>query len=33
MRGVVMLPGILSFFFNTGVIALAVNMVLQLVQG
>jgi uncharacterized membrane protein len=33
MRGVVMLHGILSFFFNTGVIALAVNMVLQLVQG
>lgn len=33
MRGLVMLHGILSFFFNTGVIALAVNMVLQLVQG
>src|SRR6185312_13230538 len=33
MRGVVMLHGILSFFFHTGVIALAVNMVLQLVQG
>jgi uncharacterized membrane protein len=33
MRGVVMLHGILSFFFNTAVIALAVNIAAQLVQG
>jgi uncharacterized membrane protein len=33
MRRVVMLHGILSFFFNTAVIALAVNLALQLVQG
>ena len=33
MRMVVMLHGILSFFFNTAVIALAVNLALQLVQG
>ena len=33
MRRVVMLHGILSFFFNTAVIALAVNLVSQLVQG
>jgi len=33
MRRVVMLHGILSFFFNTAVIALAVNIALQLVQG
>jgi uncharacterized membrane protein len=33
MRFVVMLHGILSFFFNTAVIALAVNLALQLVQG
>jgi uncharacterized membrane protein len=33
MRRVVMLHGILSFFFNTAVIALAVNLAAQLVQG
>lgn len=33
MRRVVMLHGILSFFFNTTVIALAVNIAAQLVQG
>ncbi len=33
MRHVVMLHGILSFFFNTAVIALAVNLAAQLVQG
>ncbi len=33
MRRVVMLHGILSFFFNTAVIALAVNIAAQLVQG
>ncbi|MBC8013411.1 MAG: DUF1345 domain-containing protein [Methyloceanibacter sp.] len=33
MRGVVMLHGILSFFFNTAVIALTVNLAAQLVQG
>jgi uncharacterized membrane protein len=33
MRHVVMLHGILSFFFNTAVIALAVNIAAQLVQG
>ena len=33
MRQVVLLHGILSFFFNTAVIALAVNLALQLVQG
>jgi uncharacterized membrane protein len=33
MRSVVMLHGILSFFFNTAVIALAVNIAAQLVQG
>ncbi len=33
MRRVVMIHGILSFFFNTAVIALAVNIALQLVQG
>lgn len=33
MRSVVMLHGILSFFFNTAVIALAVNLAAQLVQG
>ncbi len=33
MRRVVMLHGIISFFFNTAVIALAVNLVAQLVQG
>ena len=32
MRRVVMLHGILSFFFNTAVIALAVNLAAQLVQ-
>jgi uncharacterized membrane protein len=32
MRGVVMLHGMFSFFFNTAVIALAVNLVAQLVQ-
>lgn len=32
MRGVVMLHGILSFFFNTAVIALMVNLAAQLVQ-
>ena len=33
MRRVVMLHGILSFFFNTAVIALAVNIAAQLIQG
>jgi uncharacterized membrane protein len=33
MRRVVMLHGILSFFFNTAVIAFAVNLAAQLVQG
>ncbi|MGC1712455.1 MAG: DUF1345 domain-containing protein [Methyloceanibacter sp.] len=33
MRRVVMLHGILSFFFNTAVIALMVNLAAQLVQG
>ena len=33
MRGVVVLHGIFSFFFNTAVIALAVNLAAQLVQG
>jgi uncharacterized membrane protein len=33
MRRAVMLHGILSFFFNTAVIALAVNLATQLVQG
>jgi len=33
MRRVVMLHGVLSFFFNTAVIALAVNIAAQLVQG
>jgi uncharacterized membrane protein len=33
MRRVVMIHGILSFFFNTAVIALAVNIAAQLVQG
>jgi uncharacterized membrane protein len=33
MRRVVMLHGILSFFFNTMIIALAVNLAAQLVQG
>lgn len=33
MRSVVMLHGILSFFFNTAVIALMVNLAAQLVQG
>jgi uncharacterized membrane protein len=33
MRRAVMLHGILSFFFNTAVIALAVNIAAQLVQG
>jgi uncharacterized membrane protein len=33
MRRVVMVHGILSFFFNTAVIALAVNIAAQLVQG
>jgi uncharacterized membrane protein len=33
MRRVVMLHGILSFFFNTAVIALAVNLAAQLIQG
>ena len=33
MRRVVMLHGILSFFLNTAVIALAVNLAAQLVQG
>jgi uncharacterized membrane protein len=33
LRRVVMLHGILSFFFNTAVIALAVNLAAQLVQG
>jgi uncharacterized membrane protein len=33
MRRVVMLHGILSFFFKTAVIALAVNIAAQLVQG
>ena len=33
MRFVVMLHGILSFFFNTAVIALTVNLAAQLVQG
>jgi len=33
MRRVVMIHGILSFFFNTAVIALAVNLAAQLVQG
>ena len=33
MRRVVMLHGILSFLFNTAVIALAVNLAAQLVQG
>jgi uncharacterized membrane protein len=33
LRRVVMLHGILSFFFNTMVIALAVNLAAQLVQG
>jgi uncharacterized membrane protein len=33
MRRVVMLHGILSFFFNTAVIALTVNLAAQLVQG
>jgi uncharacterized membrane protein len=33
MRGVVIVHGILSFFFNTAVIALAVNLAAQLVQG
>jgi uncharacterized membrane protein len=32
MRGVVMLHGMFSFFFNTAVIALAVNLAAQLVQ-
>jgi uncharacterized membrane protein len=32
MRGVVVLHGIFSFFFNTAVIALAVNLAAQLVQ-
>ena len=33
LRRMVMLHGILSFFFNTAVIALAVNLAAQLVQG
>jgi uncharacterized membrane protein len=33
MRRVVMIHGILSFFFNTAVIAFAVNLAAQLVQG
>jgi uncharacterized membrane protein len=33
MRHVVMIHGIVSFFFNTAVIALAVNLALQLVSG
>lgn len=33
MRFVVMLHGIVSFFFNTAVIALTVNLAAQLVQG
>jgi uncharacterized membrane protein len=33
MRRVVLLHGILSFFFNTAVIALAVNIAAQLIQG
>jgi uncharacterized membrane protein len=33
MRRVVMIHGILSFIFNTAVIALMVNLAAQLVQG
>ena len=33
MRRVVMIHGILSFFLETAVIALAVNLAAQLVQG
>jgi uncharacterized membrane protein len=33
MRAVVVVHGILSFFFNTAVIALGVNFAAQLVQG